>query len=396
MKILTTNAGSSSLKIALFKKEKDSLSRQAEVHIDGIGNKNCLIIFEGETHEFKENIEILNHKEAFEIGLFSLLESKHLSSLKEINAVGHRIVHGGESFKKSTEIKRKEEKIIEKLSPLAPLHNPVNLESLKIAKHFLKKVPHIGVFDTAFHQSLSEENFIYPIPRSFYEKNQIRRYGFQGISHKFVSEKAQKILKKENAKIISCHLGNGSSICASIGGKSIYTSMGLTPLEGVIMGTRSGSIDPGIIFYALNELKIPAKKLYKILNENSGLLALSEISHDMREIYAASLAGEKKALRSIEMLSQSIAKEISASLSVINGADAIVFTGGLGEKAFYVREKVINKLNFAGISLDKVKNKKHETEVHKKDSKSKIFILKTDEEKEIALETLKAIKPQSN
>ncbi len=237
MKILTTNAGSSSLKISLFETKNKDLVLRAKIHIDGIKSKNCLVIFESDTHEFNQNIEILNHEEAFEIALFTLIESGTVKDLKEIDAVGHRIVHGGEFFKKSTLINAKEEKLIEKLIPLAPLHNPVNLESLKAAKKFLKRIPHIGVFDTAFHQNISEDKFLYAIPRNFYEKNHIRKYGFHGLNHKFVSETAAEILKDKDAKIISCHLGNGSSICASLGGKSIDTSMGLTPLEGVIMGT---------------------------------------------------------------------------------------------------------------------------------------------------------------
>ncbi|MDX9970751.1 MAG: acetate/propionate family kinase [Candidatus Gracilibacteria bacterium] len=391
MKILTTNAGSSSLKISLFETQKKEPVLKAKIHIDGIKNKNCLVIFESETHEFNQAIEIINHCEAFEIALFTLLESGCIKDLKEIDAVGHRIVHGGEYFKKSTVINKKEEKYIEKLIPLAPLHNPVNLESLKAAKHFLKKIPHIGVFDTAFHQNIPEENFLYAIPRKYYEKQKIRRYGFHGLNHKFVSQTASKILKNDKAKIISCHLGNGSSICASIGGLSVDTSMGFTPLEGVIMGTRSGSIDPGIIFYLLKEEKIPAKKLYKILNEESGLKALSGISQDMREIYAASLANDPRAIQTIEILSDSIAKIIGAYMTVLNGVDAIVFTGGLGEKAFYVREKVINRLAFAGIQIDKTKNKKHDLEIQKKDSKAKIFVMESDEQKEIALETLKIL-----
>jgi acetate kinase len=394
MKILTTNAGSSSLKISLFENKKDNLILKAKIHIDGIKTRNCLVIFESDTHEFKQDIEITNHCEAFEIALFTLLEAKCIENLKEINGVGHRIVHGGDIFKTGTQINKKEEKTIEKLFPLAPLHNPVNLESLRIAKRFLKKIPHIGVFDTSFHQNISVENYLYAIPQEFYEKKHIRKYGFHGLSHKYVSETVSTLLKNPQAKIISCHLGNGSSICASLGGKSIDTSMGFTPLEGVIMGTRSGSIDPGIIFYLLKEGKIPAKKLYKILNEESGLKALSGISHDMREIYAASLAGDTRAIQTIDILSNSIAKFIGQYLTTLNGVDAIIFTGGLGEKAFYVREKVIKKLAFAGIEIDKSKNKKNETEIQKTNSKAKIFVLESDEQKEIAIETLQILKKE--
>jgi len=386
MIILTINAGSSSLKISIFEKKK-SLTEKAFIHIDGISKKNCHILYNSKTHEFNQEIEIKNHSEALEIGLFTLLESEALNSLEDISAIGHRIVHGGELYKEAIKIDKDVLKNLEKISSIAPLHNPVNIESYKESLKYFKKTPQIAIFDTAFNQSIEEKNYLYAIPKFFYKDHKIRKYGFHGISHNFVTKEALKLLKNDKAKIISCHIGNGASITATIGGKAIDTSMGFTPLEGIIMGTRSGSIDPGLIFHILDKLKISSKKLYKLLNEESGLKAISEISHDMREIYASSLAKDEKAILAIEMLSSSIKKTIGAYLAELNGADAIVFTGGLGEKAFYVREKALSTLKFAGIEIDKTKNKKNELEIHKTNSKTKIFIIKSDEQKEIAIET---------
>ncbi|MDD3861559.1 MAG: acetate/propionate family kinase, partial [Candidatus Gracilibacteria bacterium] len=259
-------------------------------------------------------------------------------------------------------------------------------------KKILPKTKQVAIFDTAFHQTMPEKAYLYAIPYSLYKKHNIRRYGFHGTSHKYVINETIKILKKKNLKIISCHLGNGASITASLNGKSMDTSMGLTPLEGIMMGTRSGSIDPAIIFHLEKTLKLSSEKIYTLLNNKSGLLGISEISSDMRKIYAKSLKKDPRALLTIELLSYQIAKYLGSYSSILGGIHAIIFTGGLGEKAFYVRQKSCEYLKFLGLSLDHQKNKKCETIISTPKSKIKVFVIPTNEEKQIAIETEKTIK----
>jgi acetate kinase len=256
----------------------------------------------------------------------------------------------------------------------------------------LPKTKPVAVFDTAFHQTIPEKAYLYGLPYNLYKKNNIRKYGFHGISHKYITQETSKKLKKKNLKIISCHLGNGSSITASINGKSVDTSMGLTPLEGVIMGTRSGSFDPSIIFFLKENLKMDIKKINKLINEESGLKGISEISSDMRNIYEEYLKKNERAILTIELLSYQIAKYIGAYAAAMNGIDAIVFTGGMGEKAFYVREKTCEYIKFLGANLDKNKNKNSEEVISDKKSKVKILVIKTNEELQIAEETKALIK----
>lgn len=381
MKILVINCGSSSLKFKLFEEEK----LLAQGHIDGINQNHCQFFFNTNLEQNVQKLFIKNHKDALKISLKTLLKSGRISSYKEISAVGHRIVHGGEKFVKSTKIDSGVIKEIKKLSSLAPLHNPVNLEGVLACQKLIKRTPQIAVFDTAFHQTMPEKAFIYGIPYDFYEKENIRRYGFHGTSHKFVIEKAIKILKKKNLKIISCHLGNGSSITASLNGKSIDTSMGFTPLEGIIMGTRSGNIDPAIIFHL--EKKYSKESVEEILLKKSGILGLSKISSDMRKIYEKSLQKDKLANLTLEILSYQIAKYCGAYAAGLNGLDSLIFTGGIGENAFYIREKVCKYLEFLGAKLDKTKNTKNEELISNPKSKIKIFVIKTDEELQIARET---------
>lgn len=386
MKILTINAGSSSLKASLFEKTKELV----KIQIDGINRDKCKFTYKSADKNIGQHQKIKNHETALTFALELLSKNKAIEDLKEIKAVGHRVVHGGEKYTKSVKIDANVLKTIEKLSNLAPLHNPVNLEAIKAAKKLLpKNSKHIAVFDTSFHQTIPEKGYLYGLPFKLYKKESIRRYGFHGTNHKYVIESALKTMKKKKAKIVSCHIGNGSSITASIDGNSVDTSMGFTPLEGIIMGTRCGSIDPAITFHLQKNLKMKAKEVDTLLNKESGLLGVSGISSDMRDIYAKYKDKDQNAIRTIELLAYQIAKYIGSYAAAMNGLDAIVFTGGIGEKAFYVREKVIDYLEFLGFKLDKTKNKTSKGDCVDQISKGKkkIFVIKANEAYQIAKET---------
>lgn len=384
MKILVINSGSSSIKSTLFDFSKSVSGKETQTEIakslvDGIGLKSCKFIFEKFTKTTVKNTEkcrITSHEAGVKLILETLLKTKCIQGLNEIVAVGHRVVHGGEKYTKSTLLNKKILQEIEKLSSLAPLHNPANLASINACQKLLPQAKEVAVFDTAFHQSMPEKAYLYALPKEFYKKYQIRRYGFHGTSHKYVINEALKILKKSSPrltapKIISCHLGNGSSITASIAGKSIDTTMGFTPLEGLTMGTRSGSIDPGIILHLSNNLKFTPKEIDEMLNHKSGLLALSQISSDMRDIYAQSLKGNKQALLTLEILSYQIAKYCGGFAAAMSGLDCLIFTGGIGEHAFYIRDRVSAYLKFLHIK--------------------KTLVIPTNEEKQIAMETVELI-----
>lgn len=391
MKILVLNSGSSSLKSTLFEFKKFPIEI-AKLLIDGLNSKNCKIILKTSKKTTEHSAQIKTHKQGVSLILETLLKNKLIANLSEIHAVGHRVVHGGEKFKNSVKIDKKVLKEIEKMCSLAPLHNPANLQSIIASQKLLPKAKQVAVFDTAFYQSLEPKAYLYGLPLAYYKKHQIRRYGFHGTSHKYVTNQILKKLNKP-AKIISCHLGNGSSITASINGKAIDTSMGFTPLEGIIMGTRSGSIDPAIIFHLQKNLKMSAEAVENLLINKSGLLGLSQISSDMREIYKASLKNNKQAKLTLSILSYQISKYIGAYAAGMNGLDAVIFTGGIGEKAFYIREEVINYLEFLNFKIDKKKNKaasdSREIISEISSSKKKIFVVKTNEELQIAEETKK-------
>ncbi len=391
MKILVINSGSSSIKSTLFEFKKHP-EIVAKAHIDGIGLKRCKLSFTFNKINIGHQTSVNNHENGVKLILQTLLKTKAIKNYKEIEAVGHRVVHGGEKYTNSVRIDSKILKAIEKLSELAPLHNPANIASIKACKTLLPKAKQVAVFDTAFHQTMPPHAYLYGLPLEYYEKHQIRRYGFHGTSHKYVVAQTIKALKTKKAKIISCHLGNGSSITASVNGKSIDTSMGFTPLEGVIMGTRSGSIDPAIIFHLEEQLKMKPHQVNKILNNESGLKGISGISSDMRDIYHQSLKGNKRAALAIDILAYQIAKYCGAYAAAMQGLTAIAFTGGIGEKAFYVRAKVCDYLEFLKLKLDKKKNENCKdvstpVEISDRHSKIKIFVIKTDEEIQIANET---------
>lgn len=390
MKILVINAGSSSIKSKLFEKKKDFLPL-AKFHIDGIGLASCKLIFKSENKNIGLKQKVKNHEEGVKILLKTLIDTGVIESLKEIQAIGHRVVHGGEKYSEPTKIDARVIKTIEKLSSLAPLHNPANLEAIKACKKLLPRVPQVAIFDTAFHQTMPEKAYLYGLPRELYEKHDIRRYGFHGTSHKYVTETAIKLLKKKNLKIISCHIGNGSSITASINGKSIDTSMGFTPLEGIMMGTRSGSIDPAIPLHLQKELKMKPDQVDHTLNHESGLKGFSEISSDMRNIYAKYKEKDPRAILTIETLSYQIAKYLGAYTAAMDGLDALIFTGGLGEKAFYVREQACSYLSHLGLKLNSKKNENCEELISDGKSKIKVLVIPTNENLQIAKETIKLL-----
>lgn len=390
MQILVINSGSSSVKFKLFHNGK-TIVPVAKGHIDGIGLKNCKFTFTSEKKNIGQKLEVKTHSAAIKLALKTLLKSEVIKNLKDLSAIGHRVVHGGEKYSQPRKIDSRVVKNLEKLSPLAPLHNPSNIEGIKACKKLLPKTPQVAVFDTAFHQTMEKKAYLYGLPYQLYKKQGIRKYGFHGTSHKYVTTHAIKLLKKKKAKIISCHLGNGSSITASNDGKSIDTSMGFTPLEGVLMGTRSGSIDPAIIFHMQRELKMKTEKIEDLLINQSGLKGLSEGSSDMREVLKKSQNKDELALLTIEVLTYQIAKYCGAYTASLNGLDALVFTGGIGEKAAYVREKVCKYFEFLGLKLNQKKNENDEEIISDGKSKIKVYVIPTKEEEQIAKETKSAI-----
>ncbi|MBU3941841.1 MAG: acetate kinase, partial [Nanoarchaeota archaeon] len=285
-------------------------------------------------------------------------------------------------------------KKIDELSNLAPLHNPANLAGMKVCKELLPKIKQVAVFDTGFHSNMPEKAFIYGIPYAYYKKYGIRRYGFHGTSHKYISRKAAEILNNDykKLKIISCHLGNGSSIAAIKNGKSIDTSMGFTPLEGVVMGTRSGDIDPAVILFLMKKEKLSVKEIDDILNKKSGLLGISGISPDVRVLWASEKKGNKRAGLTLDILGYRVAKYIGAYAAAMNGVDAIVFTAGIGENAYYLRERILKNFEYLGLRIDKTRNKNNETIISADNSKIKVLVIPTNEELQIARETFELVK----
>lgn len=342
--------------------------------------------------------EILEHQAGIEYILGVLTSEKYgcLKSLSEIDAVGHRVVHGGEEFNSSVfitdEVIRKMEECIE----LAPLHNPPNLAGIYAVKELMGDIPQVGVFDTAFHQTMPAEAYMYGLPYSLYEKYAIRRYGFHGTSHRYVSRKACEILgvSYEGQKIISAHIGNGGSIAAIKDGKSVDTTMGMTPVEGLLMGTRSGDVDAGIISFVMEKENIGTQAISTLVNKHSGLLGISGVSSDMREIRAAIAEGNEKAKLAYDIFVYRIKKYIGAYTAALGGVDILLFTGGIGENAFYLREQIGQELEFLGIKLDVEKNSKtfgEEAVISTPDSKITVMVVPTDEEFMIASDTMEIV-----
>lgn len=394
MNILVINCGSSSLKFQIIDPETKICKIQGVVEKIGMQNSFIKLEFNNQKQKFEEDFK--NHKETLS-KLFNILkEEKIIKSLEDIKAIGHRVVHGGELYSKSIIITQKVKEDIDKLSSLAPLHNPANLIGIQTCEDLVPNAIQVAVFDTAFHQSMPEKSFIYSIPYKFYEENKIRKYGFHGTSHYFVSKRLSEIENKniEDLNIITCHLGNGASMCAIEKGKSIDTTMGFTPLEGLTMGTRSGDIDPSIITYLMQTQKFSTTEISNILNKKSGILGISGISFDVRDIEDAAKKGNKRAQLALDRLVHVARKNLGSYLSILKGVDAIIFTAGLGENGIELREKICENLEHLGIEIDLDANNSRGKEVliSKPNSKVKIYVIPTNEELVIAQDTLKLIK----
>ena len=397
MKILVLNCGSSSIKYQLFNMPEQEVLAKGLVDI--IGLKGASIKHKrNDGKQLFAEVEILNHQSGIEylLGILTDKEYGSLKSLNEIEAVGHRVVHGAEEFSGSVEITDAVIDALEKSSDLAPLHNPPNLKGIFAMKQLLPDVPQAGVFDTAFHQTIPEHAYLYGIPYSLYEKYKIRRYGFHGTSHKYVSARACEILGMDlkNSKIVTCHLGNGASICAVKDGLSVDTSMGMTPLEGLIMGTRCGDLDIGALFHIMNKEKINVKVANTLVNKFSGVLGISGVSSDMRDLELAAEEGNKRAEIALTMYAYRAKKYIGAYAAAMGGVDVIVFTGGIGENDFITRANVIEGLEFLGIDFDFEKNhnlKNEEILLTKSGSKVKVLVVPTNEELMIAKDTYQIV-----
>ena len=393
MNVLVINAGSSSLKYQLFDMETETVAAKGICERIGIdGRIKHTPLLNGKP-VFKADIHLPTHSEAINVVIEKLTSKDYgvIDSLKEIGAVGHRVVHGGEKFSESVLIDDSVIAAITECIPLGPLHNPANLMGIKACQKIMPGVPQVAVFDTAFHQTMPEHAYIYPIPYAYYEKYGIRRYGFHGTSHRYVSKKALEVLgiPEEGSRLITCHLGNGSSLAAIKNGKSIDTTMGLTPLEGLPMGTRSGNIDPAIIETMANCEDLSLHQIMGVLNRDSGVMGISGISSDFRDLEDAALEGNKRAILALDCFNYSASKFIGSYLAAMGGADAIVFTAGLGENGPLTRSGIIRTLNGLGICIDEEKNdfKGKLRDITGEGSIVKVLVIPTDEELVIARDT---------
>lgn len=398
MNILVINCGSSSLKFQLI--DAATEKQIAKGLCERIGIEGSQLVYQPAGGEKEETATPMpDHTKAIELVLNALTNEKTgvVKSLDEIGAVGHRIVHGGEKFASSTVITDEVIEAIKACNDLAPLHNPANLIGIDACKKLMPATPMVGVFDTAFHQTMPKEAYLYGLPYEYYEKYQVRRYGFHGTSHSYVSKRAAELLSKkyEELKIIVCHLGNGASISAVKDGKCVDTSMGLTPLEGLIMGTRSGDIDPAIIEFLAHKENRSIDEIMTVLNKKSGVLGLSDnLSSDFRDLEKSYVAGEDRGLRTIRTFAYRVAKYIGAYTAAMNGVDVICFTAGVGENSPLVRSLACERLGYLGITLDKEKNDRRgeELEISTSDSGVKVLVVPTNEELAIARETFALVK----
>lgn len=398
MNVLVINCGSSSLKFQLINAESEEVLAKGLCERIGIDGRLTYQPEGGEKE--KSDKPMPTHTEAIQYVIEALTnpETGVVKSLDEIGAVGHRMVHGGEKFSSSVVITDEVKKAVEECNDLAPLHNPANLIGVEACEKLMPNTPMVGVFDTAFHQTMPEKAYMYGLPYEYYEKYKVRRYGFHGTSHSFVSKRAAEVMGRpyEDLKTIVCHLGNGSSVTAVMNGKSVDTSMGLTPLEGVVMGTRSGSIDPAIMEFIAQKENLDIEGVMNVLNKKSGVFGLSGgLSSDFRDLTDAMNAGDKKAKIAMDVFSYSVAKYIGAYAAAMNGVDCIAFTAGIGENDDYVREQICSYLGYLGVDFDTEVNtglKGTEKELTKPGSKVRVFVIPTNEELAIARETLALVK----
>ncbi|WP_353948128.1 acetate kinase [Sporolactobacillus sp. Y61] len=392
--ILAINAGSSSLKFQLLDMPAEKLVTKGAVERIGLSDSIFTISVKGEKK--KEVTSIPDHEEAVRKLLEKLTSLHIIQSLKEIEGVGHRVVHGGEDFDDSALVTDEVIKKIENLSDLAPLHNPANLVGIRAFREVLPDVPEVVVFDTAFHQSMGSEAFLYSVPYQYYTDYGVRKYGFHGTSHKYVTMRAADILNRplKDLRLISCHLGNGASITAVRDGKSIDTSMGFTPLAGVTMGTRSGDLDPALIPYIMDKTGMNATEVINVLNKKSGLLGISGFSNDLRDLEKEARRGNKRAKLAIDVFVERIQKYIGSYAAKMAGVDAIIFTAGIGEHSSLVRERVLDGLQFMGVFVDPERNKINgkETFISAEHSPVKVLVIPTNEEVMIARDTVRLSK----
>ena len=396
MKVLVVNAGSSSLKYQLF--DMDNGSVLAKGLCERIGIDGVITHKRPDKENYKASAELKDHKAAIELVL-KLLCDKDLgviSSVDEIGAVGHRVAHGGEKLRKSSIIGDAEIEYLESIVEINPLHGPPAISGIKACKSVMPNVKHVGVFDTSYYSTVEKKAYIYPIPYELYEKYKIRRYGFHGTSHRFVCAKAMEMLGNKDAKVITCHLGNGSSITASIGGKAVDTSMGFTPQEGVPMGTRSGSVDPTVVTYIMKKEGITADEAEKLLNSKSGLLGVSGVSSDCRDVLIAQGEGNERAGLALDILVHYIKKILGSYIAEMNGVDALVFTAGIGENDGIVRDLICRDMSYLGIEIDNDINLKlprgTQADITKAGAKVRTLVIPTDEEYMIALDTFNLVK----
>ncbi|WP_404459012.1 acetate kinase [Sutcliffiella horikoshii] len=390
-KVIAINAGSSSLKFQLFEMPSENVITKGLVERIGLSDAVFTISVNGE--KVTEITDIPEHGVAVKILLKKLIDLDIIQSFDEITGIGHRVVHGGEKFNDSVLITDEILGELEELSELAPLHNPANIVGIKAFKEILPSVPAVAVFDTAFHQSMPEKSFLYSLPYEYYEDYGIRKYGFHGTSHKYVSERAAELLGRpvEQLRLISCHLGNGASIAAIEGGKSIDTSMGFTPLAGVAMGTRSGNIDPALIPFIMEKTGKTADEVLEVLNKRSGILGVSGFSSDLRDIESAAKEGNERAELALEVFASRIHKYIGSYAARMYGVDAIIFTAGIGENSDVIRARVLQGLEFMGVYWDPALNKVRGKEafINYPHSPVKVIIIPTNEEVMIARDVMK-------
>ncbi|MEF9933658.1 MAG: acetate kinase [Clostridium sp.] len=396
MKVLVINCGSSSLKYQLVDMTNEGV--MAKGLVERIGIEGSVLTHKPEgMDKVKIEVPMKDHTDAIRLVLEALVNETHgvIKDMSEISAVGHRVVHGGEKYSKSVLIDDEVMKALEECTALAPLHNPPNLIGINACKDLMGDTPMVAVFDTAFHQTMPDYAFTYALPYELYENNAVRRYGFHGTSHRFVVDAAAEMLGKkvEDIKIVTCHLGNGASCAAIDGGKSVDTSMGFTPLEGLVMGTRCGDIDPAILVYLQNELKLSAGEINDLINKKSGVLGISGISSDFRDIEDAAAEGNKRAQLALDVFHYRVRKYIGAYAAAMGGVDAIVFTAGLGENSPESREEICKGLEFLGVDFDAEKNKfRGKAEfITTESSKVKVIAIPTNEELMIARDTVEIV-----
>lgn len=395
MKVLVVNCGSSSIKYQLIDMENEGVMAKGYLEKIGLPDSFLTHTVNGEKHKIEQLVH--NHEEGIKLVLAQLQHPEYgvIKSLDEIDAVGHRVVHGGEKFSSSVLITEEVIDTMRECIPLAPLHNPAGITGIEACRKVLPNVPMVGVFDTAFHQTLPKKAFIYPIPYEYYEKYRIRKYGFHGTSHKFVSNRVAELMNKplSEMKVITCHLGQGASLCAVAGGKSVDTSMGLTPLAGVPMGSRSGDIDPSIVTFLMKNENLTPDEMDTVLNKKSGKLGVSGISFDDRDIEKAAEEGNERAKLAIDTFVYQVVGYIGRFAAQMNGVDVITFAGGVGENGIDVREEICKSLAFLGVKIDTEKNncRGKEVEISTPDSKVKVFVVPTNEELMIARDTMEIV-----